>query len=205
MAEGEQLIVLASQNRGKIAELRTLLHGLPFEVRSSKEMGFTTSIAETGLTFAENARIKAEAVSRTLQCWSIADDSGLVVDALGGAPGVHSARYAGEFASDVENNNKLMGALRELEEVSSGKRSARFVSVVALARPGLETLFFEGLCEGEILDAPRGSSGFGYDPLFVPRGETRSFAELSEQAKNELSHRGMAMRLLKSFLLRLLA
>jgi XTP/dITP diphosphohydrolase len=180
--------VLASGNAGKLAELRSLLGDL-VDVRSASELGATLP-EETGSTFEENAILKARAVAEQTGFMAIADDSGLEVDALGGAPGVYSARYAGDDADDRRNNEKL---LRELASVGDRDRSARFRCAIAIAYSpdDVETAF--GSCEGRVLHAPRGTGGFGYDPLFeLPGGPT--MAELNPDEKNAVSHRGRAMR-----------
>ena len=197
MKNNIQKLVLASKNAGKIRELKELLIDLPIEVVSAFEMGFQDDIEETGTTFACNAILKAETISKTLNCWSLADDSGIVVEYLGGEPGVYSARYAGEYVSDVANNAKL---LARMHSVPLQQRRASFVSVIALARPYEETLTFEGICNGQLLYVPRGQAGFGYDPIFLPDDHDLSYAELSDAQKNQISHRGIAMRLLNAFL-----
>jgi len=193
-------IVLASQNTGKLSEMKALLIDYPCTLLSASEAGYTQPIVENGLTFTDNARIKAEAICQALDCWAVADDSGLEVDYLGGQPGVFSARYSRENASDRENNEKL---LAELRGVQPENRRARFVSIIALSRPNEDTVFFEGICEGTILLEPDGAGGFGYDPLFLPDGESLSFAAMAPEDKNAISHRGKAMRLLRGFLLEL--
>ena len=189
--------VLASRNKKKIAEIETILKasGLS-EIRllSLDDIGFKGEIEETGTTFEENAKIKAAAAA-ALGFIGIADDSGLEVDALGGRPGVYSARYAGEHANDEKNNLKL---LKELQDLPADKRTARFVSVFALVCPSGESTLHDftvrGECEGVILTAPRGSGGFGYDPLFFLKSHDKTFAELTLEQKNTVSHRGAALR-----------
>lgn len=185
-------IVLASGNRKKLAELRRILEPMGFEVIPKDEAGVDFDPEENGSTFAENARIKAEAVSRATGMTAVADDSGLCVDALGGAPGVYSARYAGENATDSDRIDKL---LRELEGVPAGERGARFVSAVCVYFPGGKTVEAQGVCEGSIAFERHGEGGFGYDPVFMV-GD-RSFGELSAEEKDALSHRGNALRALK--------
>lgn len=197
-------IVLASSNHGKLVELRELLADLPVQILSAKEaLGHTLEVVEDGGTFEENAILKARAVSLATGLSALADDSGLEVSALGGRPGVRSARFAHERATDAENNAAL---LRELEEVGEMQRSARFRCVLALVTPWDDRArTVEGACEGRILRAPRGSGGFGYDPLFVVEGQNgRTMAELSDDEKNRVSHRGSAVRALKPRLLSLL-
>lgn len=187
-------LVLATHNPGKIAELRSMLHELPVEVVAIGDVmpSFAPPV-EDAETFEGNAYKKARAVAEATQLVSIADDSGLVVDALGGRPGVRSARYAREGATDAENNSLL---LQQLSEVEDPARSARFRCVIAMVDPfvGLDhAVYAEGRCEGTITKSPRGESGFGYDPLFVVSGIGRTFAELAHTEKNKLSHRGKAL------------
>lgn len=187
-------IVLASNNPGKIREIQTLLDGLGLEILP--QSAFTPVEAEeTGLTFLANALIKARHAAKASGLPAIADDSGLEVDALGGAPGVFSARYAGPGASDEANNAKL---LRELAGVEEASRSARFRCVMVFVRDADDPapLVGEGVWEGRILEAPRGGNGFGYDPLFFVPGEGCASAELPPAVKNRLSHRGKALRAL---------
>lgn len=181
-------VVLASGNTGKLVELQQLL-GDAVHVRAANDLGVVLP-EETGTTFAQNAALKAEATFTQTGLVSLADDSGLEVDALDGRPGVYSARYSGEGASDEANNSRL---LHELANVPDGLRSARFRSAIAIQIDADTVLVYEGACEGEIGFEPRGHGGFGYDPLFVlPNG--RTMAELDAEAKNAISHRGEAMR-----------
>jgi len=197
-------IVLATSNSGKLAELRALLADLPIQFLSVADvLGEKLSIVEDGATFEDNALIKARAVCRATRTIALADDSGLEVDALGGRPGVRSARFAHERATDAENNAAL---LREMENIEEGQRSARFRCVLALVSPWKEGREFvaEGSCEGSIARAPRGNGGFGYDPLFVVTGQDgRAMAELSEEDKNRISHRALAVRSLRRILIEL--
>ena len=186
-------ILLASHNKNKIAELEALLKTVcaDAEVVSLSDVGFTDAIIEDGTTFEGNALIKARTGAR-LGYITVADDSGLMVDALGGAPGVYSARYAGEDGNTEKNNAKLLAAL---QGVPQDKRTAHFVSVVACVFPdGREDIVVRGECPGEILTSPRGKTGFGYDPLFwyAPFGKT--YAEMTAEEKNSISHRGVAMQ-----------
>lgn len=185
-------LVLASRNRKKIAELETLLASLSSKVQvlSLDDIGFHDDIVEDGDTFAANSRIKASVPAR-LGYIGIADDSGLTVDALDGAPSVYSARYSGEGATDEKNNAKLLTALAD---VPDSERGAQFRTVVTCAFPDGTDFQVEGVCEGTILRAPDGNGGFGYDPLFyyAPLGKT--FASLTSEEKNAVSHRGKAMR-----------
>ncbi len=197
-------IVLATSNHGKLLELRALLADLPVQLRSAAEvLGEQPNIVEDGATFEANALIKARAIARATRTFALADDSGLEVDALGGRPGVRSARFAHERATDAENNAAL---LRELEDVEEGARGARFRCVLALVNPWQESDVHvaQGSCEGSIARAPRGSGGFGYDPLFLVSGKDgKAMAELSEADKNQVSHRGRAVQALRSVLVEL--
>lgn len=188
--------VIATQNKGKLAEMRRMLEPLGHTVISAKEAGFTQDVAETGTTFAENAALKAAAVAGTVKKPVIADDSGLMVDALDGRPGVYSARYAGEGATDRQRWEKL---LKELEGVPKEKRTAKFCCVIVLALPGQQPVAFCGECPGYIGFAPLGEDGFGYDPVFY-LSETTSFATLSGKEKDKISHRGKAMAQLEEYL-----
>jgi len=194
-------IVIATGNAGKVKEFKEMFVNLGVSVTSlADHVDPIPDIAETGATFYENAKIKADWVYQYMQqihgadgggVWSLADDSGLEVDALGGAPGVLSARYSGEGANAVKNNEKLLTALRNVHD---DKRTARFKCVLVL-KTGLDTyLSAEGVCEGRIINETVGSNGFGYDPLFVPNGYDRTMAQLSSEEKNSISHRGAALR-----------
>ena len=188
LGDARPTIVLASENQGKLRELRTLVGDIA-EVHDLSPYDLTLP-DETGETFAENARAKAEFVSAATGLLALADDSGLEVDALDGLPGVRTARYAGEGATDAANRQKLLAALAETPD---DERGARFVSFVAVARPDEETLLFAGTCDGAIAREERGDGGFGYDCIFrLPDG--RTMAELSAEEKNAISHRGEAMR-----------
>lgn len=186
-------IVLASRNKGKAAELETLLSeikNIKINVLSLDDIGYHEDTEETGATFEENARIKAKAAS-DLGYIAIADDSGLTVDHLGGAPGIYSARYSGK--GDKANTELL---LKNLEGVPYEKRTARFVtSVVCIFPEQKDEIVCHGECEGKILTEPRGSNGFGYDPVFLYEPFDKTFAELAGEEKNKVSHRGKAMRL----------
>ncbi|MDI3340372.1 MAG: RdgB/HAM1 family non-canonical purine NTP pyrophosphatase [Sphaerobacter sp.] len=192
-------IVLASNNRGKVEELARLLPDW-VRVLTAAEAGVQLP-EETGTTFAENALLKARAAAAQSGHIALADDSGLEVDALGGEPGVRSARYAGEPTDDAANNALL---LERLHGVPAERRSARFRSAVAVVLPDGREHVAEGTIEGTILEEPRGSGGFGYDPLFLPAGSTRTMAELTVDEKNELSHRGRAFRAAATWLLPIL-
>jgi XTP/dITP diphosphohydrolase len=184
------VLVVASRNRHKAEELRQLVAALPVEIRLAADYPGLPEVIEDGTTFAENAVKKARAVAALTREWSLADDSGLEVDALDGAPGVHSARFAGEPRSDARNNAKLLFLLAG---VPPERRTARFRSVIALASPTGELDLAEGTVEGRIIGEPRGTNGFGYDPLFLLPARGRTMAELTPEEKNGLSHRGRAM------------
>ncbi len=183
-------LVLATANRHKLAEVRALLADLGVEVLGFADVGFRGDIVEDQPTFEGNARKKAEEVSQLTGWPALADDSGLEVDALDGAPGVRSARYAGEGHDDARNNAKLVAALAGAPH----PRTARFRCVLAFARPGVPTVTETGSVEGEILDAPRGTGGFGYDPLFFLPSLGKTMAELAPDEKNQISHRARAMQ-----------
>ena len=185
---------LATRNAHKTREFRLLL-GAGFALEDLGAHPEIGEIAENGATFAENARIKAITVSRRVSGLVLADDSGLEVDSLGGRPGVFSARYAGEKASDAQNRRKLLATLAEPRLV----RTARFRCVLVLARSGESIASFAGAVEGTIVRTERGEDGFGYDALFQPNGFEQTFAELSPAEKNALSHRGMAVAQLREF------
>ena len=184
-------LVLASGNKGKLAEFQRLLEGLDVQIHSMKEYPEIGEIVEDGSTFAENALIKARAVCKATGKPAMADDSGLAVDALNGAPGIYSARFAGEQRSDADNNAKV---LQLLEGVEDSKRTARFFCVIAIVLPDGREYTAEGTCEGTILRALRGEGGFGYDPLFYVESLDKTFAELTMEEKNRISHRGHANR-----------
>ena len=186
-------LVLASRNRKKIRELETLLADLSsyIQVLSLDDIGYTDDIVEDGETFAANSKIKAS-VPAAMGCIGIADDSGLCVDALNGAPGVYSARYSGEGANDAKNNAKL---LAELADVPDDKRTARFCTIVTCAFPDGTAWQFEGSVEGTILREADGEGGFGYDPLFIC--EAGCYAEMTPEEKDRVSHRGNALRAFK--------
>ena len=187
---------MATGNSGKLREFRALLVGLPFDVVGQAELGVAAP-AETGTRFVDNALLKARHAAAVTGLDALADDSGLEVDALGGAPGVFSARYAGEGADDAANNAKLLAALAD---VPAPLRSARYRCVLVLLgpEPGAEPLIAEGVWEGSILPSPRGSGGFGYDPYFWVPEQGASAAELDPQLKNRLSHRGRAFAALRA-------
>ena len=186
-------ILLASHNKNKISELQAIMNTISkdFEVISMSEIGFNDDIVEDGDTFEANALIKSRTGAR-LGYITVADDSGLMVDALGGAPGVYSARYAGEECNNEANNQKL---LTELADVDFNSRTAKFVSVVTCSFPdGREDIVARGECKGMIINEYRGNGGFGYDPLFLYEPLGKTFAEMTSEEKNAVSHRGMAMK-----------
>ncbi len=191
-------LLLATRNAHKMREFRELL-GPGFDVIDLSSFPEIAIPKETGRTFEENAILKAIAASKQLPSLVIADDSGLEVDTLGGAPGVFSARYAGENAGDVSNVDKLLRKLRK-QNIATEKRSARFRCVIALAQNGKVLGVFEGFVEGKIVDPPRGSGGFGYDPIFEPKGFDQTFAEMTPESKNQISHRGQAIAALRKAL-----
>ena len=187
-------LVLASGNAGKLKELQAMLAGLPLQIVPQRELG-VDDVPETGLTFVENALIKARHACAITGLPALADDSGLIVDALDGAPGLYSARYAGSPTDDVANNAKLLDALRE---VPAERRSARFYAVIVLLRHAddPQPLICEGSWEGRIIDAPRGSHGFGYNPVFLDETLGLTAAEMLPEQKNGRSHRAKALQLL---------
>jgi XTP/dITP diphosphohydrolase len=194
-------IFLASANAHKAAEFQTLADAssLPLQIFPAAAAGGMPPVVEDAGTFEGNARKKARALHARLpvEAWALADDSGLCVAALGGAPGVESAYYAGPQSDSAANLRKLVAAMRDVPEAA---RRAHFVCVLVLAGPGGAERIFEGRCDGRLRYEPRGGAGFGYDPLFVPDGYTESFAELGEAVKNSLSHRGRAWAQLASWL-----
>ena len=189
-------ILLASRNPGKQAEIRSLLRPLRILVLGPEDTGWQDEVVEDGATLEENARKKAGAAFRATGILSVADDTGLFVDALAGAPGVKSARYAGEAQDPVANCAKL---LRALEGVPGAERGAEFRTVLSLIGDGVDETF-QGVCRGYITPGPRGDHGFGYDPVFEIPGTGLTFAEMSEEEKNRVSHRGRALMRLRQFL-----
>ena len=191
-------LLLATSNEGKCRELRRLLSDLPMSLLDLRDLPTCKPITETGSTFVENASSKASGYATQSKLLTLADDSGLEVDALGGAPGVRSARYAGEQASDAQRIDALLAALAHVE---GPMRSARFVSAVVIADAKGEILKISiGRCEGRIALAPRGAEGFGYDPLFIPDGYDLTFAELKPEIKNQISHRARALTRARAYL-----
>jgi XTP/dITP diphosphohydrolase len=193
-------LLIATTNRGKVREIEKLLATLPVRLRLLLEFPHVAEPREDGRTFADNALLKAHYYAQATGRLTLSDDSGLEVDALGGAPGVHSARFGGSEATYPERMALL---LEQLSATGDQARTARFVCVIALCDPDTsETYTFAGTCEGQIAAAPRGTSGFGYDPLFIPEGYDRTFGELPEAVKQEISHRARALRLAADFLRR---
>ena len=192
-------LLLGTRNPGKVREIESILADSGWTFSSLQAFPNVDTPAETGTTYAENAILKARFYSLATGMCALADDSGLEVEALGGAPGVFSARYAGENASDADRRALL---LSELAEVSDVNRRARFVAVVAISDADGSVLHVsEGICEGTIISSPRGDGGFGYDPLFVPDGFNQTFAELHDNVKNIISHRARALLNTRHFLL----
>lgn len=195
-------LLIATNNPGKIEEYERLLVSLPVTVTFPAQEGLVLEVEETGDTFEDNAKLKALAFAQASRTLSLADDSGLEVDALDGAPGVHSARYGGPGATDEDRYRKLLAALTSVPE---GQRSARFRCVIALARPDGTVATADGTCEGKIGAVPRGEHGFGYDPVFVVEGfRGQTMAELAPDIKNQISHRARAAEAVRPALLRLL-
>lgn len=194
-------LLLATTNRGKIKELTEIFRGVVPRLRTLAEFDAVPEAEETGVTFEENAVIKARYYSARTGLCTLADDSGLEVEALGGAPGVYSARYAGKDATYPERIARLLTEIAESGD--ERERRARFVCVIALAAPFDEEVHtFTGECRGHIAHAPRGTNGFGYDPVFVPEGHTQTFGELSDETKQNLSHRARAAAQVRDYLRR---
>lgn len=190
------MLILASNNEGKARELAAILGPALGEVKTLRQVGVCLAVEEDADTFEGNALKKAMEAMRVTGQPALADDSGLEVDALGGAPGVYSARYAGEHGDDGANNRKLVAELAPKQ----GPYTARFACAVALTRPGREPVVVKAVCEGQIVLEARGENGFGYDPHFVPRGYAQTFAELPAAIKNQISHRGRALEALRQAL-----
>lgn len=185
-------IVVATRNRGKSSEIREFLSDFPVDVRDLNDFGPIPEVKEDGVTFEENAYKKAGFTAKVLGLPALADDSGLEVEALGGAPGVHSARFAGPDSTDEKNNLKLLEALKGVEN-----RKARFCCVLSLAVPTGHALTYEATCEGVILDEPRGTKGFGYDPVFFYPQAGKTFGQMDLEEKSRVSHRGRALKEMK--------
>jgi len=188
-------LIIATRNAHKTREIRDMLGGR-FEVLDVSQFPGLPEIPETGTTFLENARLKALGISREVPGWVLSDDSGLEVDSLAGAPGVWSSSYGGEEGNHPRNNARLIA-----EMAGKTDRRARFRCTMVLARDSVEEASFEGSVEGRIIAEPRGTEGFGYDPLFIPDGHQATFAELGSEIKNSLSHRARALKLASEWLL----
>ncbi len=186
-----QKLLLATNNKNKVREYRSLIEGIPYELVTPAETGITTEVDEVGESLEENARLKATFLAAESGLLAIADDSGLEVDALGGEPGIRSSRYAGEDATD---NDRVEYLLARMKDVPEGKRSARFRCVIALATPGGKVEYCSGECRGTITFKPKGDQNFGYDPIFYVPELGKTMAELSLEEKNSISHRGKAAR-----------
>jgi XTP/dITP diphosphohydrolase len=189
-------LLIATSNQGKLREIREIIKDLPFVLSSLSDHSPIEAVAETGDTFAENAALKATGYANMTQMLTLADDSGLEVEALNGAPGIHSARYLGEGADYETRNQSLLSRIRE-----APNRRARFVCAIAIADAlGNVLSISNGFCEGRIATAQRGSGGFGYDPIFIPNGFELTFGELSAEIKYQISHRANALRKAREFL-----
>lgn len=190
-------LLIATNNQGKVREIKKILDGVYCEILSLKDAGIDIEVLEDGSSFYENARKKAVTISKMVDCDVLADDSGLCVHALGGAPGIYSARFAGEGASDEDNNKKL---IKMIKKVPEDGRQAKFVCAMVMARGGSELMHVEGEVYGEILTKPRGEGGFGYDPLFFVERQGKTFGELNADVKNKISHRARALAGIKEAL-----
>ncbi|GBC63091.1 XTP/dITP diphosphatase [Desulfonema ishimotonii] len=186
--EGPLILVIATRNKGKTLEIRSLLKDFPVEIRNLDDFGPIPEVVEDGETFDDNAYKKASFAARVLGMPALADDSGLSVEALDGRPGVYSARYAGENATDRERSTKLLAEMADKKN-----RKAAFECVISIAVPTGPALTYEARCEGEITDAPAGENGFGYDPIFFYPPLNKTFAQLTREEKNRVSHRGKAL------------
>jgi XTP/dITP diphosphohydrolase len=184
-----QKLLIATNNQGKVREYKELLQGLPYILVTPRELGINLEVEESGTNYQENACIKATAFAKVSGLMTLADDSGLEVDALNGEPGIRSSRYAGENAND---NQRVDYLLNKLKEITENKRTGRFRCVIALARPDGQIQYSEGRCEGIIAFNPRGSEGFGYDPIFYFPELKQTMAELPAEMKNHISHRARA-------------
>ncbi|SDM88072.1 XTP/dITP diphosphohydrolase [Fictibacillus solisalsi] len=187
-------VLIATKNAGKVKEFEFMFAEMGVEVSSLLDVEDAPEVEETGTTFAENARLKAEEIANLYNLPVISDDSGLVIDAIGGRPGVFSARYAGIEKDDDKNMDKVLDEMRSVPE---HERTARFVCTLAVARPGKATVIVEGHCEGSIAYKKTGSHGFGYDPIFLVQGTSNTMAELTKEEKNQISHRAKALAKLK--------
>lgn len=195
-------LVLSSNNIHKIDEIGRILEDLPIEVLSKRDIGLENlEVIEDGTTLEENSKKKAIALSEKTEYMVMADDSGIFVEALNGAPGVYSARYSGDDGNDEENNKKL---LRELKDVPLEDRRGSFLTVITLVTEDKEVFTVKGECKGHIIFEPKGSNGFGYDPLFVPDRYDKTFGELDSEVKNKISHRAKALEEMRKLLIRLI-
>ncbi|MFC4022618.1 XTP/dITP diphosphatase [Oceanobacillus longus] len=191
-------IIIATKNKGKANEFKAFFSKYEIEAVSLLDLNKELpDVEETGSTFEENAALKAEQIATLLNTPVLADDSGLIIDALHGRPGLFSARYAGEPKNDQANIDKV---LQELKDIPLEKRSARFICVLAIAIPGEDTVFRTGFCEGQITTVPKGRNGFGYDPIFIPENFDVTMAELTPKVKNEISHRKNAISQLEKWI-----
>ena len=191
-------LLIATRNQGKLREIKKLLDNLPVKIIDLSQYPSIETVEESGSTFTDNATLKASGYARQAGVLTLADDSGLMVDSLDGAPGVHSARYAGEGASDGERTEKL---LRALADVPQAQRTARFISVIAIAQnDGKIVNVSLGECEGQIAAEPLGAGGFGYDPIFISAGSTLTFAQMKSAEKDRISHRARALSKAAAFL-----
>lgn len=188
-------IILATHNKGKAKEFKSLLENLGFEILTKGDIGIEIDPEENGKTLEDNAKIKAIAIYDEIKTFTIADDTGLFVESLNGLPGVHTARYAGENCSDKENRDKLLFEMSGMKN-----RKAYFETVIALVDDSGEIHYAHGRCDGSIAERERGDKGFGFDKLFIPKGYDKTFAELSEDEKNKISHRALALLALKDLL-----
>lgn len=188
-------IILATHNKGKAKEFKSLLENLGFEILTKGDIGIEIDPVENGKTLEDNAKIKAIAIYNEIKTFTIADDTGLFVESLNGLPGVHTARYAGENCSDKENREKLLFEMSGIKN-----RKAYFETVIALVDDSGEIYYAHGRCDGNIAETERGDRGFGFDKLFIPKGYDKTFAELSEEEKNKISHRALALLELKNLL-----
>ncbi|MFU0791917.1 XTP/dITP diphosphatase [Virgibacillus proomii] len=190
-------VIIATKNEGKATEFKELFRAYQIQAVSLNDLKELPDVEETGSTFEENATLKAETIASLLSLPVIADDSGLVIDALDGRPGVYSARYAGEEKNDQANIDKV---LSELKDIPENKRTAKFVCVLAFAKPGMETMLYKGYCHGRIANSPIGTNGFGYDPIFIPHASQLTMAQLTQEEKNAISHRHHALQQLETSL-----
>ena len=190
-------VILATRNPGKVREIVAIYAPLELELRPLADYPEIPQMREKGTTYADNAAAKARAAALRVGLVALADDSGIEVDALGGAPGVHSARFLGASASDSERNARILFLL---EGVPKERRTARYRAAVAVARPDGTVRVFDGVCEGQVAVAPRGTAGFGYDPIFMPEGAQQTIAEIPLEVKNRISHRARALRAAEPYL-----